>query len=316
MVHVVGIIDGNYDTHLYINGVKQSESANMSSLGDTNYELTLGEATYQDTIDGALDDVRIYNRVLSDEEIQRLYELGGTTHVNKTITTNPDLENGLVGRWTFDGDLSQQITDLTGNGNNGYLVTGGESTSTKIVPGAIGQGLTFDGTDDYADMGDSSELDFGSSDFTVSVWAKRHALSTSYDNQWAVNKWKSGGSVGQNEFNLGFGCASGSDYPCFTVESGTTYYTATSSIAIADTNAWHLLTGVREGSDIKVYVDGVLGDTLNYGGGAINNAGRTFRVAQSANTASFFTNASFDDIRLYNRALSAEEVQRLYGLGR
>ena len=45
----------------------------------------------------------------------------GDTRIGVTITTNPDLERGLVGHWTFDGSVSTQISDRSGSGNDGYF---------------------------------------------------------------------------------------------------------------------------------------------------------------------------------------------------
>ena len=76
--------------------------------------------------------------------------LGGTT-VNVTLKTNPDLESGLVGHWTFDGkDMISNVADVSGQGNHGAL-QGQTSTTTAI--GVIGQALDFDGSDDYVNVG-------------------------------------------------------------------------------------------------------------------------------------------------------------------
>jgi len=126
--------------------------------------------TSSDYFDGKMDDVRVYNRVLSAEEISRLYQLGATTKIAKTITTNPDLKNGLVGHWTFDGinmdtaSNTAEVLDSSGNSNNGDWLNHG--TTTK--PGKIGQAIDFDGTDDYIDAGD-----VGSGVQTIAAWIKR-----------------------------------------------------------------------------------------------------------------------------------------------
>src|SRR3990167_1282163 len=89
------------------------------------------------------------------------------------------LATNLQGYWTFDGaDMYESRTvaaDKSGNGNNGALTNGPQTTLGKI-----GQGLNFDGSDDYVLSNQSSITDFP---FTLSVWAKsptvsaKHALS-------------------------------------------------------------------------------------------------------------------------------------------
>ena len=115
----------------------------MNATYSTN-DFVIGE-DYRDAsqlFNGLIDDVRIYNRALSAAEISRLYGLGATTKIAKTITTNPDLEDGLIGHWTFDGsDLIENAVDRSGSGNTGYLIN---FTSTSTLPGKIGQALEFD----------------------------------------------------------------------------------------------------------------------------------------------------------------------------
>lgn len=69
----------------------------------------------------------------------------GATTINVTLKTNPDLERGLVGHWTFDGeDLIENAADRSGQGNTGYLEG---FTSTTTAPGRIGQALEFENDD-------------------------------------------------------------------------------------------------------------------------------------------------------------------------
>ena len=63
------------------------------------------------------------------------------------------LNQGLVGWWTFDGkDVTDKVYDRSGQGNHGYF-EGGATSSAKVA-GKVGQGLQFDGTDDYVDVRD------------------------------------------------------------------------------------------------------------------------------------------------------------------
>src|SRR3989344_2441954 len=126
--------------------------------------------------DGIVDDVRVYNRALSPTEVSRLYQLGGTTRINKSIRTNSELTNGLVGHWTLDGpditwtsDTAGTATDLSGSGFTGTLTS--MSKSVSPVTGRIGQALDLDGSADYVDMGNVLDND-GSSAMTISAWIK------------------------------------------------------------------------------------------------------------------------------------------------
>ena len=118
---------------------------------------------------GNIDDVRVYNRALSAAEVERLYELGGTTHINKTLDVNPDLDRGLVGHWSFDGDLTASVADSSGTGNDAYFSSTSQATSSMVVPGVFGQGVQLDGVDDFIIHPSPSGLPSGGSDRTMSI---------------------------------------------------------------------------------------------------------------------------------------------------
>jgi len=102
---------------------------------------------------GSLDEVRIYNRALSAQEVKRLYNMGGTLHVG--ASQNQKITNGLVGLWSFDqADLAGTVAyDRSGNANNGTLT----NSPTRTI-GKIGQGLDFDGLYDRVTLADLPSL--------------------------------------------------------------------------------------------------------------------------------------------------------------
>ena len=248
-----------------------------------------------------LDDVRIYNRVLSADEMTRLYQLGATTKIATTITTNPDLERGLVGHWTFDGnDLRQNAVDKSGNGNTGYL-NGFTSTTTK--PGIIGQALEFDGVDDSVDVSDDAALRFdaGTEDFSVFVWFKKGRLAT---NEGLVTKLDSDNDGWRlnTRSNNTFRCSVNT----IDVVSGST---------ITDTK-WHFIgcTIDRDGNG-QMYLDGVAnGSVVAISSEVMATTASVFVGTEQAGGNQPF-DGLIDDVRIYNRALSAAEILRLYQLG-
>jgi Laminin G domain. len=154
--HVVGVRSGN-TAYMYLDGV-EVDSADITGMGSvdqaSNPFYTIGGNEDATPFNGALDDVRIYNRALSAAEVKRLYELGATTKIATTIKTpTSPLEQGLVGHWTFDGpdvdwaSTTAEIKDRSGQGNHGDA-QGGVNTRS-VTPGPLGQGMEFDGVDDY-----------------------------------------------------------------------------------------------------------------------------------------------------------------------
>src|SRR3989338_4790812 len=167
--HIVATWDGSAtaaNVHLYKNGVElgyQLQQNGTAISSDAALPLLIGGAQDGSRVfDGLIDDVRIYDRVLSAAEVLNLYR-SGAAKVNVGTSANSTLTTGLVGQWTFDGiDINwstNKATDKSGTGNSGMFTS--MSTTTSPTKGKIGQALTFDGTDDYIDAGNASSLNFG-----------------------------------------------------------------------------------------------------------------------------------------------------------
>ena len=88
------------------------------------------------------------------------FESQSSTRINVSINTNPDLERGLVGHWTFDGaDItSDQVLDRSGGANHGGFFGG--ATTSAAAAGAVGQAFSFDGVNDYVEVMNESNFDF------------------------------------------------------------------------------------------------------------------------------------------------------------
>jgi hypothetical protein len=270
---------------------------------------------------GLLDDIRIYNRALSASEINRLYDLGATTHVNTTITTNPDLESGLVGHWTFDGkDMGPNVRDRSGQGNHGNAIYGASgNTSTTTTPGRIGQALEFDGTDDYILLGNATNLARNVSAATVAAWVKSDlnnakdrilvdiTTGTVLSSRFEI-KDRSNADIGN--FHVGGRAGDG--------ESWQEEVTTTAPL----TRGWHHIVGIIDyfGDDIKIYVDGVEQLTSGTPSFVAESTSDTAPLGAYIGVDGDGSGQEFDglidDVRIYNRALSASEIQRLYDLGR
>ena len=227
-------------TKMYINGALQS-TTNTGTFGNVNslanaVAFNLGaESDGGNPFDGKLDEARIYRRVLSDDEVSRLYR----------ITAPTGVDTGLVGYWPFDGDDISGTTayDRSGAGNNGTLTNG----PTKTI-GKIGQALSFDGSNDYTRV--NTNAVFNVSQITVSTWVYVRSSSindnivTRYDDGVALNDWR-----------LGIGAASANAFR-FGVVISNTLYSAESTLGFS-LNTWHHLVGTYNGNAIRLYVDGV-----------------------------------------------------------
>ena len=298
----------------YLNGVKEVNDTTLTGTPLASNVFRIGARNWgaadADFFDGKIDDVRIYNRALSADEIKQYYDAtsgghytaGSPARPNSAASVNSTLTNGLVGQWTFDGPdtTSTTATDKSGSGNNGTLTN--MTFSQAQTPGVFGQGLKFDGVNDYVDVG-TGALTTGAT--TLAYWYKYNGSGNTFTSDLKIMQ------------------ANG----IFSI-SGATSYIAIRGAGISPntsssltSNTWHHVAFVYNGNgagtlgNYKIYEDGV--DTA-ISAGAGNGVGWTTNVLGNVNgggsTSAF--NGSLDDVRVYNRALSAGEVQQLYNLGR
>ena len=218
---------------------------------------------------------------------------------NQTST----LWNNLLAYYTGDGTPN----DALGN-YNGTLVNG-----TTYGTGKINQGFSFDGVNDYVNLGDNFDND-GTQAQSVSFWVK---LINSTSNQLLVGKQNN--AVPYNGWSV-------------TIYSSKIYYgflNNVPSIAIATENTQVLTTGVwyhivatyngsKNASGIKVYIDGSLGtqnilsDTL---GSNSSSASGIKATISSRNGSILPTNGLIDEVGIWDRVLSESEVTELYNNG-
>jgi hypothetical protein len=214
-----------------------------------------------------------------------------------------------------DGSPSTAAADVSGNALDAALTN--MDPATDWVIGIDGMALDLDGTDDYAEIGDEPELDFGADAFSASYWFyKRSTSQATCDNLYGVTKWRSGSSPGSNEWLLNIGrcgsaaVASQTDQVGFVIESGTTVYAARSPDPVS-LNEWHHLVGVRLNESMRLYLDGVVVDEVTdlSCNAAVNSSGRSLRIG--ANDPSGAINASdaiIDDVQIYRFALTDGDV--------
>jgi hypothetical protein len=86
-----------------------------------------------------------------------------------------DITTGLVGHWKFDEGSGTTATDSSGNNNTGTLVNGPVWTTGKM-----GGALSFDGSDDYVDVGTVPNYSPAMSYGTFSAWIKTDSTTQSY----------------------------------------------------------------------------------------------------------------------------------------
>jgi RHS repeat-associated protein len=211
------------------------------------------------------------------------------------------LQTGLIARLLFDGNGQ----DVSGTGNHATFYNGAATTRTHGRP----EGVLLDGADDYLQINDNASLDFGANDFTIAIWVKKLAVTSAHDNRETIHKWNNNLAVTSNEWAL-LTTSDGTDSKVrFHMAQGSTHTTLTSPEELIIGN-WYHLSVMRTGTMIKLYVNGVLKASANVGSAAINNVGHHVLLGRAV--GGMYTNAVYDDLYIYGRSLTEDELRYLY----
>ena len=250
------------------------------------------------------DDVRIYDRTLSQAKLHQLYNLGAGTHVNTSsvnLQRGSSVANGLVGYWTFDGsDISgSTIYDLSGNGNNGT-----NKAACRPLANWGRRSISME-VRRYISLPDVPALT-PNFPFSVTFWVK----PVSYDPSWQGSVVLPG-QVGDEGVAVGITSSGGA----WAQYGNSSDYYDQHSAATCALNSWCFVTAVFGGPyATEIYVNDSPSDGTTAGGASSLTYGSALGyLGQNYSSAG---NQSLDDVRVYNRALSASEVQYLYNMGK
>ncbi len=196
----------------------------------------------------------------------------------------------LMGWWKFDGDAS----DASGNGRDGTLV--GDAT---FSPGLLGQALVLDGTGDYVNVVGYKGV-LGANAFSVALWINTTGSGTmiNWGTQAAAQRVDFRVDVGRLRMEHGNGNVQGNTV----LNDGQWHHVALTVVAGATMTY----------PNVTVYVDGVDDSKPMIAGPAFDlvaNADFTIGRRQTNSDRAFM--GWLDDVRLYNRVLTAAEVQAL-----
>jgi len=333
---VTGIISIYVNGNLSVSGPIASNPQSYNNFGGLFFGVehpTVSLPSGPNYLTGKLDDIGIWNRALTQQEITNLYNANNSPQASLTTTsanlcsgqsttitatvnnvgtscTNtglpPSLNNGNVGYWPFCGNAN----DASGNGNNG-TVNGATLTTDRF--GVANSAYSFDGVNDFIS---TSLLGItGQNSRTVSFWFNSNNNTTGIKTMVGYGEHLSGNPQGSR-----FDCTIENGKPSIDISS--TYASYTVSIL---QNNWKLYSVAYDNSfgntvqSIKLYIDGVLQlspTILNPV--LIINTGNLYPIFfgapyNSPSGNSF--NGILDDIGIWNRALTQQEITQLYNTG-
>jgi len=206
-----------------------------------------------------------------------------------TVVAGPP---GLVGYWTFDEGQGAIAFDSSGNGLDGAL-----KGNPKWVEGQVGGALDFDGSDDYVEIPDDPLLAL-TKQITIAAWTNMRATASG---EMAIVS-KGGWAANDLPYEL-TETSGGVIYWQFYNDAGRDSCSPNSPKA----GEWHHLAATYDGTIFKCYIDGVLGEEWAYAGAMpINTA--AVNIGRRTRGGTLF-NGLIDDVAIYNRALSVDEIQ-------
>ncbi len=205
----------------------------------------------------------------------------------ESASTSPcEAAVGLVAAYAFDEASGEVAGDASGNGRNGAI------TGATWTAGRNGGGLSFDGIDDHVALGSLGTFYNGA--FTLEAWVQK---TTAAKDVAVVGSWAGSGPMlwvdhlaGRNYLTLGGGLSS-------YLDSGQSPITG----------QWQHLAATYDGATARYYVGGIEVATRAFTGPV--GSSNTWRIGAYGSAPGGFFDGLVDDVRVYNRALSAGEIQ-------
>ncbi len=295
---------------------------------DANSNQTAGDATANQTgdaqmNDGPASDGKTGDGATGPTDAAPLDAGDGAVEANDAAgDASPDapdgsptcaISAGLVRSWPFGEGTGASTADMSGNGNPGTLMNSPAwSTShPQQLKDGNSHSLCFDGIQSYVTMGNPTALQITGT-LSVAAWIQSTASQLgSY--RTVLGKWWSGGA--EAAYSLVWVTGDGLS---FNVNSASNEQVGASETKPLNDGDWHLLVGTWDGATVSLYVDGapVSSQTFDGGFGPIANITDPFDVATDnrydAGTGDRFFPGCIDEVRVYNRALTAAEVGWLY----
>jgi hypothetical protein len=213
-----------------------------------------------------------------------------------SVTVNNTASPGLVAAFSFNEGTGTTLGDRTGLGHNGTIA--GAAWTTQ---GRFGGALTFDGANDWVTVADANDLDFTTA-MTLEVWVFPTANG---GGSWrnVVIKERPGGET----YNLYANADTNAPTVYVIRAADPNGYLDARGVSQLPLNVWSHLAVTFDNATLRLYVNGTLVGTRAVAGPLLTSTG-ALRIGGNSVWGEFFS-GRLDEVRLYNRALSAAEIQ-------
>ena len=301
---------------LYVDGIPSNDATggagSYTAMENTTSSVQMGVvANTFSNLDGALDEIRIWSDVRTEQEIK--------DNINRKLDVAN--ESDLVAYYQFNTGIAEGtntgvdlLTDRSGNGHSGTLTNFALSSTTSnwVASTAVvadqtlvtslqgaGNALDFDGADEFVSISDDASLE-SSSTLTVEAWV-RPDVTTSFRGI-AARYFTSGDA--SNVFALQINSG---NYDFLINESDNNLISAS---ATATASTWTHVAGVADGTNVNIYIDGILMASTAYDGTITSNSSRDLFIGKYRTEDLFGPyDGLIDELRIWNTARTADEIQ-------
>ncbi len=285
---------------LYINGVQKASGTTPNTSAQTTVQpfaiaSFFNFSNYMNRVN--VGSAQMYNKALSAFEIWQNWNAYRSRYGVPDIVTSGLVMNLAAGNpYSYHSPTSGTTwTDVSGNGNNGTLTNG---------PAYSGGSITFDGADDYARVPYNASLNPDT--ITVNAWINR---SQAVNYAHFIGLPSNNSTWGPPYMSYGVEYISTSDTISFVLGFTDNSFAYTNFALSFGNNQWFNFTATYDKTNVKIYINGVLSvtraetktmyqSTADFYLGAINTSSQ------------YPLNGKIANVQVYNRALSATEVQQ------
>ncbi|WP_461867042.1 PEGA domain-containing protein [Thermococcus sp.] len=284
------------EAEVYVNGTYRGATPLTLNLTPGTYEVKLSKSGYHD-----------YTTIVKVKP-------GKETEIIVTLThSNVDLFHGLIAYYSFDDIRGNVLPDDSGNGHEGII-----HGNPKTVDGIVGKAIEFDGVNDWIYVGNSEDLRLSS--FTLSFWVKINPDDEKFMNNWVI--WLGKGGLGDDCYgdnaNYLVYSRNGYFYAGFESEAHSCYGVNNDEfikVPLERFKGWVFVTLTYDSNsrELNLYLNGSrVGSIKTRNGPELNSQPLTIGMN---GLSGFYENKKFkgilDEVRIYNRALSEEEILQL-----
>ncbi|MEX0642954.1 MAG: LamG domain-containing protein [Pirellulales bacterium] len=280
--HVAGVYTGS-QLRIYIDGALNNSVNSSGSISTNSSTVDIGRNSGSSgrEFDGAIYNVVIYNGALDLASIQAMYGW-----------------DALVAHWKLNQTSGTVATDSSLTANNGTYTNGVTLAAAGPYSGLGDKAANFDGNNDYVATANDYFYDLAGPT-SVAAWIKVdsftktwQAIVTKGDSAWRLQRY------------------SNTDRLTFDVTGLSV--TGVDSVSTVNDGAWHHVVGVYTGSQLQIYIDGVL-DNAVAATGVISRNNFNVEIGRNAEQSGREFDGQIHDVRIYSVALSAAQVSQIYG---